>query len=149
EEKLLAMQSEMASAAGKIFNQLQNADMKFGPIKNEKGEWIELSHASFGSLLDSPSRGVRKKAFHQYYQQYTAHQYTLAASLGGSIQRDIYYARARGYDSARGASLFHDRVPVSVYDNLIEAVHRNLPSLHRYYDLRKRRMKLRDIHHYD
>lgn len=149
EEKLLAMQSEMASAAGKIFGQLQNADMKFGPIKNEKGEWIELSHASFGSLLDSPSRAVRKKAFHQYYQQYTAHQNTLAASLSGSIQRDIYYARARGYESARAASLFHDNVPASVYDNLIDAVHRHLPALHRYYDLRKRRMRLKEIHHYD
>ena len=149
EEKLLAMQSEMSSAAGKIFRQLQDADMKFGPIKNEKGQWIELSHASLSSLLDSPSRAVRKKAFHQYYQQYTAHQNTLAASLNGSIQRDIYYARARGYESARVNSLFHDNVPVAVYDNLIASMHKHLPSLHRYYELRRRRMKLKQIHHYD
>lgn len=149
EEKLLAMQSEMATASGKIFRQLQDADMKFGPIKNEKGDWVELSHASLSSLLDSPSRAVRKKAFHQYYRQYTAHQNTLAASLNGSIQRDIYYARARGYESARASSLFHDNVPVSVYDNLVETMHQHLPKLHRYYELRRRRMRLKEIHHYD
>jgi oligoendopeptidase F len=73
----------------------------------------------------------------------------LSAALAGSIQRDVYYARARGYDSALAASLFHDKVPVSVVDNLVASVHRHLPALYRYYDLRRRKMKLRDIHHYD
>jgi oligoendopeptidase F len=73
----------------------------------------------------------------------------LAASLGGSVQRDIYYAKARNYPSALEAALFPDQVPVSVYDNLIASIHRQLPALHRYYDLRRRKMKLKEIHHYD
>ena len=149
EEKLLAMQSEMSSAASQIFRQLQDADLKFGLVKNEKGETIELSHSSFSAFLHSPSRAVRKKAFDQYYEQYAGHKHTIAASLNGSIQRDIYYARARNYPSALEASLFHDNVPVSVYDNLIASVHKNLPALHHYYEVRRRRMKLKDIHHYD
>jgi oligoendopeptidase F len=149
EEKLLAMQSEMASAAGQIFRQLNNADLKFGLVKNEKGEMVELSHASFSAMLHSPAREVRKGAFHQYYEQFTAHENTLAATLSGSIQRDIYYARARGYKSSLDSALFPDNVPQSVYDNLIASVHRHLPALYRYYDLRRRAMKLKDIHHYD
>lgn len=149
EERLLAMQSEMSEAAGQVFRQLNNADLKFGSVKNDKGEQIELSHASFSACLHSPSRAVRKTAFHQYYRQYAAHENTLAASLGGSIQRDVYYAKARGYESALAASLFDDNVPASVYDNLIASVHRHLPALYHYYDLRRRKMKLRDIHHYD
>jgi oligoendopeptidase F len=149
EEKLLAMQTEMAQAAGQTFRQLNNADLKFDPVKNEKGEWIELSHATFSTLLHSPKRSVRKAAFHKHYAQYTAHENTLAATLGGSIQRDIYYARARNYPSALEAALFPDRVPVAVYDNLIASVHRHLPALHRYYDVRRRKMGLRDIHLYD
>ncbi|MBL9123366.1 MAG: hypothetical protein JNG90_07015, partial [Planctomycetaceae bacterium] len=97
EEKLLAMQSEMSSAASQIFRQLQDADLKFGLLKNERGETVELSHSSYSAFLHSPSRQVRKKAFHQYYAQYEAHKHTIAASLNGSIQRDIYYARARNY----------------------------------------------------
>jgi oligoendopeptidase F len=82
--------------------------------------------------LHSPKRAVRKAAFHQYYRVYADHQHALAASLGGSVQRDIYYARARNYPTALEAALFPDRVPVAVYDNLIASVHRHLPAVHRY-----------------
>jgi oligoendopeptidase F len=149
EEKLLAMQSEMAEAANQVFRQLTDADLKWGTIANERGERVELSNATFAAFLQSPARGVRKKAFHQYYTQFAAHENTLAAALSGSIQRDVYYSRARNYDSALAASLFHDNVPRSVVDNLIASVHRHLPALYRYYDLRRRKMKLREIHHYD
>ena len=149
EEKLLAMQSEMAMAAPQAFRQLNNADLRFGTIRNERGQTIELSHATFSTLLHAPDRGVRRKAFHQYYAQFDGHKHTLAATLSGSIQRDIYYARARGYPTALAHSLFHDNVPESVYTSLIEAVHRHLPALYRYYELRRRRMRLRTIHHYD
>jgi oligoendopeptidase F len=149
EERLLAMQGEMSEASNLIFRQLNDADLKWGAIKNEKGELVELSNASFSMFLQSPERSVRKKAFHEYYAQFAAHENTLAATLNGSIQRDVYYARAREYPSALEASLFHDKVPVKVVESLIESVHKHLPALHRYYDLRRRKMNLRDIHHYD
>ena len=149
EEKLLAMQTEMAQAAGQIFRQLNDADLRFGAVKNDKGQQIELSHGTFSAMLYSPDREVRSNAFHTYYQQYTAHRHTLAAALAGSVQRDIYYAKARNYPSALEAALFPDQAPVSVYDNLIASIHRQLPALHGYYDLRRRKMKLKEIHHYD
>ena len=149
EEKLLAMQIEMAQAAGQIFRQLNDADMKFPAVKNEKGQWIELSHATFSTLLHSPRRSVRKTAFKRYYRQYADHQHTLSASLHGSIQRDVYYARARNHPGSLEAALFPDRVPVAVYESLIASVHRHLPALHHYYDVRRRKMRLRQIHHYD
>jgi oligoendopeptidase F len=143
------MQTEMAQAVGQIFRQLNDADLKFGTIKDAEGQQIELSHATFSTLLHCPKRSVRKAAFHQYYQQYVGHRNTLAASLSGSVQRDVYYARVRNHPSALEASLFPDRVPVSVYENLIASVHRHLPVVHRYYDVRRRKMQLQDIHHYD
>ncbi len=149
EEKLLAMQIEMAQAAGQVFRQLNDADMKFGAVRNEKGQWVELSHATFSTLLHSPKRSVRRIAFTRYYRQYTDHHHTLAASLNGSIQRDLYYAKARNHPSALEAALFPDRVPVAVYENLIASVRRHLPALHYYYDVRRRKMRLREIHHFD
>jgi oligoendopeptidase F len=92
---------------------------------------------------------VRETAFRKYYRQYADHQHTLAASLSGSVQRDVYYAKARNHPSALEAALFPDRVPVAVYDNLIASVHRHLPALYHYYDVRRRKMRLRQIHHYD
>ncbi len=149
EEKLLAMQTEMAQAAGQIFTQLNDADMKFGMVKDDSGRLMELSHASFSTLLHSPKRSVRKAAFSKYYEQFDAHRHTLAASLSGSIQRDVYYARARKQKGSLAAALFPDNVPQSVYDALIESVRRHLPTVHRYYEVRRRKMRLRDIHMYD
>ncbi len=149
EENLLAMQGEMAQTASKAFRQLNDADLKFGELVNENGHSIELTNASFSSFLLSPDRDVRKRAFHQYYKQFQAHENTLSATLAGSIHGDVYYARARNYQSARESSLFADNVPLSVYDNLITAVRNRLPEVHSYFDMRRRKMGLADIHHYD
>src|SRR5436305_3234433 len=149
EEEILAMQGEMACAASKAFRQLLDADMKFGMVKDEKGRQVELSNATFSKLLVSPERSVRKNAFHQYYEQFKSHENTLAATLTGSIHKDVYYSKVRGFKSALEAALFPDNVPQAVYDNLIIAVRKHLPATHRYYDVRRRKMKLRDIHQYD
>lgn len=81
EERLLAMQGEMASAAGNAFRQLNDADLRFGDVEDHEGRTVELSHATFGQLLISPERKVRKNAFDQYYTQFSSHENTLAATL--------------------------------------------------------------------
>ena len=149
EERLLAMQTEMAQTAGQVFRKLNDADLKFGNVNNEEGQSIELTHASFAALLNSPKRSVRRTAFEKLYQQYDAHRHSLAAALEGSIQRDVYYARARNFSSALESSLFPDCVPAAVYDNLVASVHKRLPALYRYYDVRRRKMRLKQLHHYD
>lgn len=149
EEQLLAMQGEMASATQKIFRQLHDADMKFGDVTNEDGDVVELTPSTFSQFLISPKRDVRQTAFNQFYSQFEAHENCLAATLAGSIQKDIYYARARGYDSALDQALYADNVPHSVYDSLIASVRSNLPALFKYYELRRKKMGLDQIHHYD
>jgi oligoendopeptidase F len=149
EERLLAMQGDMASALPRSFRQLHDADLKFGYVRDERGRRIQLTNATFTQLLHSPSRAVRRRAFHQYYAQFAGHKHVLASLLFGSIQTDVYYAKVRGYPSALAQALFADDVPISVYDRLIQAVHEYLPALHRYYELRRRVMRLARIHHYD
>lgn len=149
EESLLAMQGEMAQSASKIFRQLNDADLKFGFVTDDHGETVELTNSTFSQLMVSPDRGVRRTAFHQYYEQFHAHENTLAATLAGSIHTDLYYAKARGYESALAAALFPDNMPLSVYDNLIATVRANLPAVHRYLEVRRQKMQLPDLHHYD
>jgi oligoendopeptidase F len=149
EERLLAMQGEMASAAGNAFRQLNDADLRFGELQDHQGRSVELSHATLSQFLICPDRDVRRKAFHQYYSQYKSHENTLAATLAGSIHRDVYYAKARNYSSALQSALFPDNVPVAVYDNLISSVRESLPHVHAYLDVRRRKMGLADLHHYD
>jgi oligoendopeptidase F len=128
---------------------LNDTDLKFGTVSNGRGQTVELSHAMFAALLYSPDHEVRKTAFHTYYAQYEAHKHTLAATLSVAVERDVYYAKVRNYKSALESALFPDQVPVAVYDNLIASIHKQLPALHRYYDVRRRKMGLKEIHHYD
>jgi oligoendopeptidase F len=149
EERLLALQIEPAQTPRNVFDQLTDADFKFGTIELEPGRTIELSHGSFMVCLEHPNREVRQKAFHQYYAEFTDHANTLAATLAGSIKQDVYQAKVRNYESARAAALFPDVVPEAVYDNLLAAVRKNLPAVHKYYQVRRRAMNLPDIHFYD
>ena len=149
EERILAMQGEVAGTAGRVFNQLNDADLKFGFVKDETGQEVELSQSSFRSLLDSPKRPVRKQAFQQFYAQYKGHENALAAMLNASVLQDVYEARVRNHPSAREAALFADKVPVAVYDSLIETVHAHLPVLFRYLELRKRALRVKELQPWD
>ena len=149
EEQILAMSGQMSDASNEIFRQLNDTDLKWPVVKDEKGVGVELGHSSFSKFLHSPKRGVRKEAFHVYYGNYEGHKHTVAASLNASVQRDVFYSKVRGHSSAREGSLFHDNVPVAVYDSLIEAVHKHLPTNHRYLALRRRALKIPDVRMYD
>ncbi len=149
EERLLALGSMALHGHRDTFEQLTNVDMKFGTLADEKGEPRELSQSSFSSFLVKRDPEVRKAAFHQFYREFADHEYTLASTLASSVRADVFRARARNYPSALEAALFSDDVPVSVYDNLISTVRANLAPLHRYYELRRRVLGLKEIHHYD
>lgn len=149
EERLLALGAAAMEGHSETFSQLTNVDMKWGSLKDEKGDERELTQSSYSSFLVQRDPTVRKAAFHQFYTEFQDHKYTLAASLASSVRADVFNARARNHPSAREAALFRDDVPVSVYDNLIATVREHLPPLYRYYELRRRVLKLEEIHQYD
>lgn len=148
EEKLLAMQSEANQTASRSFGALVDVDFDFGEVETPEGT-RPLSQSSFTSLLEHSDRDVRQRAFTQFYRKFEEHKNVLTTLYTGSVNLDIYRAKARGYSSALEAKLFPDDVPVTVYDNLIETVHGALPALHRYYRLRKAVLKLDDLSVYD
>jgi len=149
EERLLAMQGEVTQTPSNAFGQLTDVDFDFGFVTNETGERIELTQSSLITLYESPKRAVRKRAFDKLYAVYEAHGHTLAALLNGAVLQDVYEARARNHPSAREAALFPDKVPVAVYDNLIETVRANLDTLYGYLELRRKALGVRSLHIYD
>jgi oligoendopeptidase F len=149
EERLLALGSSAVRGHSETFSQLTNVDMLFGTLKDSEGNERELTQSSFSSFLQQRDPAVRKSAFHQFYKEFSEHRFTLASSLANSVRADVFYARARNYPSAREAALFTDDVPTTIYDNLISTVRGNLDALFRYFELRRRVLKLEEIHHYD
>ncbi len=148
-EQILAQSGEVGHAPSQIFSQLDNADMKFGNIKDESGKEVELSHGNFSTFLISPDRETRKKAFFQYYESYDNLKFTIAETLSHSNKKDQFYAKVRNFKSSREASLFSDNVPVEVYDNLIDTVRENNEPLFKYLQFRKEALGLDELHFYD
>lgn len=148
-EELLAHMGEVGSAPHDIFGKLNNADIKFPRIKDEDGQEVELTHGRYLRFLESADRRVRKDAFEALYATYAKFRNTLAATHANSVKKDVFYARARKFPTARAMALSRTNVPEAVYDNLIAAVHKNLPSLHRYIQLRRKLLGLSDLHVYD
>src|ERR1700731_65076 len=149
EERILALGAAALSGYDDTFSQLTDVDMKFGVLVDDTGREKPLTQSSFSSFLVKRDPGLRKRAFEQFYVEFQDHQYTLASSLAYSVKLDVFRARARNYSSALDAALFPDDVPVSVYEGLIKSVRANLVPLLRYFELRRRVLGLKELHHYD
>lgn len=149
EEHLLALHTESSGSAGKIFEQLNDADLRFGTITDDKGNKVELSHANFRVFMDYKNRNIRKKAFFQYYHAYEDHANTLSASLSSSVLEDVFHTRARKYKTTLEGALFEENIPTSVYHNLLQTVKDSLSPLVDYLELRKQVLGVKRLHAYD
>lgn len=149
EEQILAMSAEISDIGGDVFTMFNNADIKFPYIKDEEGEEIEVTKGRYIAFLESKDRRVRKDAFEAVYSSYKKMKNTLAASLTGNVKKNRFYSLVRKYPSALEASLDNDNISVDVYTTLIDTVNKNLPLLDRYLKLRKKVLKLDELHMYD
>lgn len=149
QEALLAEAAEVMDASSNTFGMLNNADLQFPWIKDENGEEVEVTHGRFIRFLESQDRRVRKDAFKAVYDTYGDFKNTFASTLSGQIKRDNFYAKVRNYRSARHAALAANNIPEKVYDHLVDTINKHLPLLHRYVALRKKVLRLDELHMYD
>ncbi|MBR3349514.1 MAG: oligoendopeptidase F [Solobacterium sp.] len=149
EEQLLAAFGEALGASGRIANTLMDADMVYDSVVDQDGNEREVSDATFILLQSDHDRVLRENAFRSYYKSYRQHINTFAASLSGTVKALTTEAAYRGFASSRAMSLAQDNIPESVYDNLIEAVHRHMDTMHRYVKLRKKLLSVDELHYYD
>jgi oligoendopeptidase F len=149
EEAILAKTGQLLRATNDIFSMINNADMRFRPIRDENGCEIEVTHGRYIGLMESADREIRRQAFESMYASYEAQKNTIAATYNFNTKTDTVLAEIRRYPSALVAGLDDDAIPPAVYDNLIKAVHEALPDLHRYVRLRRKALKLDQVHMYD
>ena len=144
EEHLLSLYSPLSSAFQDTFQDLDNIDLNFGTVQGEK-----LTHSNYIKFLKDEREEIRKEAYESFYSAYDNNKHTIARLYAGSIKNDIFLSRARGYKSSLERSLFSDKMPKSVYLNLINEVHNAFPYLHRYYELKAKNLNKDKIKHYD
>lgn len=149
EERLLAAAGEMANAPETVFGAFLNADMRYPDAVDSEGKPHALSQSTFVPLEESGDRALRKSAYENLYNTLGGMRNTAAGLLDAQNKQQKFFAEARKYGSAREAAMDRTNVPVSVYDNLIEAVHQNMDKMHRYVRLRKKLLGVDELHFYD
>lgn len=151
EENILAQISEISPATNNIFTMLNNADIKFGKIKDENGEEVDLTHGNYISFMESHDRQVREDAYTAMYTAYKNLINTISTTYSYNTKTDVINAHIRKYESSRQAALSGDNISEEVYDNLVNVINENLPTMYKYMDLRKRilgvdELKMHDVY---
>ncbi len=149
-EELLGMVSDPLGGAGNSSNMLTGADFKFAPAVDSKGKKIEVSQGNIHTaLMEHSDRKVRQTAFESYMDKHLEFKNTLATNLTSSIKANVFYSQARKHEDSLSASLFDNNVPNEVFHNLIDTFKKHLPTWHRYFEIHRKALKLKEITYYD
>ena len=149
EEELLAMSAQSTEASSEVFSLLSNTELRWRPVKDPDGKDVQMTEAAYYQSIYSTDRRYRRDAFVALHESYLDVKDTLAATLAGAMHRDWFYSKARHYGSSLERSLDAENLPTSVYHNLIRTINARLPLLHRYVALKKKLLKLDELHFYD
>jgi oligoendopeptidase F len=149
EETILASFGLISDVPGDVYDIFTNAEKPFQKVTISTGEEIELTPASYTRYRTLPNRDDRAKVFDAFFNDYGRYKNTLGANLGGKVKKDWVYAKNRKYESSLHAALNANNLPVSVYTTLIEQINKNLPTLHRALNLKKKMLGLDELHYYD
>lgn len=149
DEELLAKVSDALGKSEDIYNNIIRGDRVAPTITGADGKEIKLTDAAYSKITESSDRELRKKAFKAYMNNYGDYKNSCASTLNSCVKEAVVTAELRNYESSLDAALTGDFIPTSVFDNLLNSVNKNLPYLHRYYELRRNVMNLDKVHSYD
>ncbi|MBQ7309842.1 MAG: oligoendopeptidase F [Clostridia bacterium] len=148
-EKLMAKMENCLGAPDEVRNIFVNADLRFGKIKDENGELVELTDPNYATFLMSGDRKVRKAAFTGIYKTYEQFGNTFGTLMNAMVKERTTLARVQNFTDSLTASTFRDEVTPEIYNNLIDSVNGGLPVLYDYYALKKEVLGLSELHLYD
>lgn len=143
EELLGAVQAPFASERG-IHPALANMDLDFGTAGGQK-----VTQGNVDALTSSEDREVRREAWENYADAHLAAKHSQAAMYATNVRQNVFLARARHYPDAITASLTPDAIPTAVVTTLLDTYRRNTPIWHRYWNVRKKWLKLPELREYD
>lgn len=148
-ESIISSFANINTTPEQVFEALTDSDLRFGKVKNDKGEDVELTESNYSSFIESTNRDVRKEAFEMLLKTYSNYKNTIANTFAGNVEVLTTMAKLKKYSSSLEASLFDDNISTGVYNNLIDTVSNNLNVLYKYFDLKKEVLGLDEFHLYD
>ena len=149
EERIAAQAGRMSGAGFTIRGLLNNAEMPWPTVTLPGGKAVILDDAAYTSYRQSADRADRDSVFHAFFRQHARFQGTYGAALDAAIQAHIFDRDVHSFKTCLEQAMYGDNIPATVYTHLLQDVHDNLPTLHRYLRLRQRMMGLADLRYED
>lgn len=149
EEAILAKLQVPLGVFDDIHSKWNNVDLKFNPASDSQGKEHVVSNSRYSLNLQSYDRTLRKNTFNSYYSEISKWRHTICANYYGNMIGGSTLAHVKNFSSFLECELFHDDIPVSLYDNLIANVRKNLPLLKRSMELRNKVLKTDHVFPYD
>ncbi len=149
-ERLLSLSSRFSSTPHDAYAALSTADLKPPVVTLASGTQLTLTYGQYRALLaTNRSQADRAAAFRAFHSTYLQTPNTYASMYNGVLQRDWFYAQARGYKTTLEAALHGNNIPVAVVENLIAQAKAGTAPLQRYHRLRKKVLGLTEYHLHD
>ncbi|MHC4132786.1 MAG: oligoendopeptidase F [Planctomycetota bacterium] len=149
EEKILAEAGLLASGPYSIYGILSNAELPYPEITLSDGKTVTLNKAEYALYRALPNRHDREAVFQAFWETFNKFKGTFGTQLYANVKTDMFYARTRNYDSSLHSALDNNNIPIEVYLALIENVHKNLDTFHRYLNLKKRMLGVDQLKYSD
>ena len=147
-ESVLSLGGQVFGGFQDVFGMINNADLPF-PTVDAEGKSVVVTHGMYGVLLQNSDRSLRERAFKAYYNAFRGLLNVITSTYAGNVNKDVFLARARKYESCLASALDGEDVSPEVYNNLLRSVNAALPLLHRYVAIKKNALELDEMHMYD
>lgn len=149
EEEILASAGLITSTPSELYGIFDNAEKPNAKVKLSTGEIVELNSANYNKYRTVPNRKDRELVMKSTFENYKKFENTIGANLVGKLRADYFYAKNRKYNSVLESALNTNNIPISVYQNLIDQINKNLPTLHRFLKLKTKMLGVDKLHYYD
>jgi oligoendopeptidase F len=149
EERIMALSGMVSGVPQSVFGTFSNAEMPEPEVTLSDGEKVKLNSATYSKYRASGNRADREIVFEKYWGNFAKFKGTYGEMLYGNVKKDVFYARARHYESALESALYPNNIPVEVYHSLVDNVNKNLPAFHRYLEIKKRMLGVDTLKYLD
>ena len=148
-ESVIAAAGLMQSSPFNIYGLLSNSEIPWPTITLSTGEEAYVNAQGYSRHRSSRVREDRKAVFDAFWTTWGEYKGTAGQSLSAHLTSQLFTTNVRSYDDTLTRNLFQDDLPRSVYDTLVRVTNENLPSLHRYLELKARVLGLEDMGYED
>ncbi len=145
----MAASSTATGAPQTIYTLLANADLPWPTVTLSDGKQVRIDSQGYTGTRDLPNRDDRKKVFDAFFGKWAEYKSSIGATLAGDIAGTVFRAKVRHYPSSVAYAIAEHNIPDQVYRTLVEQANKGLPTLYRYFELRKKMLGLPELHYYD